>query len=487
MQYLKKLIMIFIAVVVTLFIALLITEILLSVFDINKKQVHINSNFNRLDFKRFIQIAYIDIYKPFFKIKNGYFSIQRKNIWDENDTRFGEEYRVKKQKNQKRVFIVGESTAEMYGKGVLVEELSKYFSVEVINCGMGAYDSYRIERVTRELNKFNPDWIIFLMGNNVEQRNFFTPIMINPLPYKYKIIDRIRVLNILSNLLYPNTLMIFDKEKKENFCKYVKKILDNLKGNNIIFVDLPNNEEREYKKNDARLDIKTLDNNKQILFRNTKTYNNFLLRIEFLKKMANNKDIFVTNLTEELRNYTDNKLGYNIFYDDCHFTTGTYKLLSQLITKIIVRKELNKTIDISIDKNKFYELLKYDHSFVYRSAFNDFGIKNCYKSIYADFINRYNDFKNGNSQDYLTLVLFLKSLYKMMPEKNEEIKIMLKELTESRLSSYEAPLLLGYIYFCEKNYKKFNEYLNIAKMLEPDNIDVKYLSEKINETKNSCN
>lgn len=468
---LKKLVIVLISVVVSLFFA----EVFLRVFDVNVKQLDNKNNFTSLDLKRFIKTAYIDIYEPFFKIQNGYFKIQRNNIWRENDLRCIEEYRLDKQKNKKRIFIVGESTADVFDRDILKKELSEYFNVEIINCGMSSYDSYRIERVTRDIKKLNPDWVIFLIGNNVGQ---FVPIMINPLPYKYKIIDKIRVFNILSNLLYPNVLLMPDVEEEQNFHNNIKKILKNLKNTKVIFVDLPNNEDNQ--EDDSVFNIARKCDN--LSCRDNGYYNIFLSRIEFLKTMSNNNNIFVTNLTAILKNYTDDKLGYNLFYDGCHFSTATYKLLSQLITQIIVQKELNKKIDTNIDKNKFMELLKYDHSFICKTSFNNFGIQKCYNIVCADFEKKYNDFKNGYNNDYLTLVLFLNSLYDLKPENSGEIKIKLKELSILRAESFEAPLLLAYIYYREKNYVKSNEYLNHAQKLKPDYNDIKYLSEKINES-----
>jgi hypothetical protein len=106
---------------------------------------------------------------------------------------------------------------------------------------------------------------------------------------------------------------------------------------------LPNNEYYRSKNNDIFNNIiqkESLTEYEQNIWKNNPGYYRFLKRIEFLKqtsKKYNNVDI--TNLTEVLRNYTNNKLGYNVFCDECHFSDATYLLLSKIITKIIVKKE----------------------------------------------------------------------------------------------------------------------------------------------------
>lgn len=70
-----------------------------------------------------------------------------------------------------RVFIVGESAASILGAGEdgLAAYLGGVFGdkrVEIINCGMGAYESLRILDVFRETLAYSPDLIVVLSGNN---------------------------------------------------------------------------------------------------------------------------------------------------------------------------------------------------------------------------------------------------------------------------------------------------------------------------------
>ena len=205
----------------------------------------INKN-NDFDFNKFIKWAYIDIHNPFFKIKKNYFYIQREDIWiPRNNIK---RYSIIKEKNKKRVFILGESVARIYPEEILKQELSKYFdSVEVINTGMGAYDSYRIEKISKEISKLNPNYVVVCIGNNDGTYDSWggaaqiDPVDINYLPYKYPILNKFKVVGLLSNLFYHEIKLTKDNVEL-NFQKNITKIVKNLKNINVIFCDLPNNE-----------------------------------------------------------------------------------------------------------------------------------------------------------------------------------------------------------------------------------------------------
>ncbi len=77
-----------------------------------------------------------------------------------------------------RVFVVGESAAALLGGGSnseLAAALSLVYpgrQVELINCGMGAYESRRIQAVLEEILAYGPDLVIVLSGNNENGREF---------------------------------------------------------------------------------------------------------------------------------------------------------------------------------------------------------------------------------------------------------------------------------------------------------------------------
>lgn len=117
-----------------------------------------------------------EVKKPFFAAaagEKGRFVPQRKEA--QPDT-----FLMPKPEGTKRVFIVGESVAALLGSGndlsvkmtrgqKLLKKLLGTAAVsktEIINCGMGGYESYRINGVLEEVLKYSPDLVVVLSGNN---------------------------------------------------------------------------------------------------------------------------------------------------------------------------------------------------------------------------------------------------------------------------------------------------------------------------------
>jgi len=74
-----------------------------------------------------------------------------------------------------RVFVAGESAAALLGgaNAELAAALRRAYPgrrVELINCGMGAYESRRIQGVVEEILDYGPDLLIVLSGNNENGR-----------------------------------------------------------------------------------------------------------------------------------------------------------------------------------------------------------------------------------------------------------------------------------------------------------------------------
>lgn len=84
-----------------------------------------------------------------------------------------EEFSMPKPAGVRRVFILGESVAEILGSG------RQYFppgeGVELINCGMGGYDSVRILAALREVLNYSPDLVVILSGNNESMTEIACP------------------------------------------------------------------------------------------------------------------------------------------------------------------------------------------------------------------------------------------------------------------------------------------------------------------------
>lgn len=82
-----------------------------------------------------------------------------------------EPFALPKPKGRRRIFVVGGSIAAIHQNhpAALPRRLSAALPseyIEVINCGMGGYDSEREERVLREVLGYEPDLIILMTGHN---------------------------------------------------------------------------------------------------------------------------------------------------------------------------------------------------------------------------------------------------------------------------------------------------------------------------------
>lgn len=492
MNIIKKLLLILIGI----FFSFILCETLLHLFKYEPlPKIVKNNNF---DFDKFIKWAYVDIHESFFKIKDNFFYVQREDIWIPRDKI--KKYSIDKSKNKKRIFILGESVARLYSEDILEKELLKYFSnVDIINAGMGGYDSYRIEKISKEICKLNPDYVIILIGNNDGIYDYWggaqiDPVDTNYLPYKYPILKQFKTICLLSNLFY-HEIKLTKNTVEENFKKNVIKIVENLKDTNVIFCDLPNNE--YFVSADITENIKQNVSKKRYyesIWKNSFGYSQIIKRINFLKQTSKEyKNVYITNLTDILRNYTDNDLGYNIFFDDCHFEDATYLLLSKLITQIIIKKENNLELDLDLCKQEYNELLMHDiekfiglrrlQSFLkelssnYSSGYNKIGI--LYKEnkdvFYNEYKNAYEYFLKDNT-DINYKIMFL---YADVLQDNKEInkaKKLLNELIKLSPNNFEAYLILGYIEYKNNNFKEADKYFSKVKELNQDSdINVAYL------------
>ncbi|MBR3628088.1 MAG: hypothetical protein IKN42_04485 [Elusimicrobia bacterium] len=481
-----KLIKRFFLVILGILIAFLFAEIILRIFQpkiLETEQLDDNN-------KNFFKWAYLDIHEPFFKKDRDTFYIKREDFYFPQNTK-----KYNYNKKNKNIFILGESTAKAYPEEILKQKLLKNFNCEVINCGMGAYDSYRIEKISKEISSLNPDWIICFIGNNdkvIENSNFkeqplsFNPIDINYLPYKYNIVRKIFTLNLLSNIVNREIKYKTQRELEIFFKNNIIKIIKNLKNAKIIFVDLPNNKDYYYCSN--IYDIIEIENDGLQLWKDTNHYKILLERLNFLKSLQEKyNNVFYTNLTELLLNYCDNNLSYNIFYDDCHWTNTTYELLSEIISKIIMKQDFDRDINITISKNDFNKKLIKDICYLSKNyAAINYFIKNNFDNLYNNYISQISQLEENltNKIIYNNIYIYAYCLY-VNGYKDLSLNI-LNNLIQLQPNYIEAYLTLGYIYFKQNNIKKAEEYFNneIVKKLAPDNkINVEYLKSLKEENK----
>lgn len=117
--------------------------------------------------------------KPFFAEtpgEKGRFAPQRTDA--QPDT-----FLMPKPAGRKRVFVIGESVAALLGPGQalagdriigkkLLDKLrgagtaEDNAGIEIVNCGMGGYESHRIYGVLKEILAYSPDLVVVLSGNN---------------------------------------------------------------------------------------------------------------------------------------------------------------------------------------------------------------------------------------------------------------------------------------------------------------------------------
>ncbi len=501
----KKIIIIIIGIVSALFLS----EFFLHKSGFNPKVSAVKSHWVNAD--EFIKWAYIDICEPFFKIENNKFYIQRTDLWSPQKI---QKYTVQKIKNKKRIIITGESTARNFEAKILEKTLSKYFDVEIINAAMGGYDSYRIEKITKEIKKFNPDWVFVMMGNNDGINDLFNmpkidPVDINSLPYRYKFLNNIYTLNILSGFFHPGIVLNKNNVEK-NFQNNVLKIIGNLKNTNVIFCDLPNNE--QYQSGNIVESLKQRTSRQiyvKSLWKNTADYSALLSRMAFLRTLPDKyKNIYIANLTETIRLYTDGQLDYKIFYDNYHFREETYMLVSDIIAKIILKQDYGENIELSLKQQEYADLLtknRFDipnHDMSDESGYNEafwfqfheiFGYDQ-YCSYFGKLINQhkqsgldetfagyekiYDNYKKNQNRTrdmYMYMVLYADLLQHLKEEKKSEA--ILKTLINSEPNYFEAYLIKGYGYYKKQDYKKAEEYFNIVNQLNKDSkISVSFLN-----------
>lgn len=138
-----------------------------------------------------------------------------------------------------RVFVMGGSVAMNFGgyTGMqnALERLAAGRHVEIINAGMGAYDSYRESLVLKEIINYQPDLIILMSGNN----EFFNPVKINVWAYRInRIMRRLWLYRVLQERLsqYVASRGAMSRPDEASFRKNLKAMISLTKRKGIPFV-----------------------------------------------------------------------------------------------------------------------------------------------------------------------------------------------------------------------------------------------------------
>ena len=113
---------------------------------------------------------HLAIYDPLFKIAE---HKGRKLYVPARKTNSAKPFLADKGPDNVRIFLTGGSLVEDWNALQLEEKVNRILqenkvkkSCEVINCGMAAYDSYRVSLIIKEIINYKPDLVIVLTGNN---------------------------------------------------------------------------------------------------------------------------------------------------------------------------------------------------------------------------------------------------------------------------------------------------------------------------------
>lgn len=98
-----------------------------------------------------------DVHLPFFRREGPFWVAARPRST-------AAPFAAAKRAGTRRVFLVGESVAQRFTTAALVGAFPP--PVEVVNAGMGAYDSARVAGVLRDVLEREPDLVVVLAGNN---------------------------------------------------------------------------------------------------------------------------------------------------------------------------------------------------------------------------------------------------------------------------------------------------------------------------------
>lgn len=186
---------------------------------------------------------YADIYERFFDVRPG--TEADPVLESRRERSIPQSFRLKKAPGTKRIFIVGGSVAaKLYdGPGAFQKTAGGPEKVEVLNCGMGAYDSYRDALVADEVLDYQPDLLVLLSGNN-EARS---PVRVNLGLYEAgKFLSRFALYRNLHEKLGKSAASVDKPDLKsrlaqleENLRGLVRKA--KAKGVPVVLCTLPNN------------------------------------------------------------------------------------------------------------------------------------------------------------------------------------------------------------------------------------------------------
>ncbi|MDD5613799.1 MAG: tetratricopeptide repeat protein [Candidatus Omnitrophica bacterium] len=264
----------------------------------------------------------------------------------------------------KRVFIVGGSVAAGFPEQVLrtsLNILTDCGKFEVFNLGQGAYDSYRVYVVMKNIILKQPDLIIVFSGNN----EYYDPVKINITAYYLNMFFRKSYIYSMLQDRFTKKIALKRRSLQERLSGYEKNIL------NIINLA---------KKNKIPIMICTLPFNFKDIAPDCPRSGSDRFLENFIKSkyyLENNKiDLAIKNLTELLNSDPDNALGlyylgfaYNrlgdykkakLYYLRAYDTPSNFWISARPSSNELLRLICKKHNTILIDiESKFMEIAEH--------------------------------------------------------------------------------------------------------------------------------
>ncbi len=477
-KFIKYLFLVFLGVIGAFIIAEVLMQIIKPpmLFDKAKHCNHDTSIFEKSAASSdFFKYLYVDIYDNYFELKNNTYVINRVNTLLPDSKRNEKFSKIKKTDNI-RIFIAGESVAEQFPNEILRQTLKQEnpeTEFEIINAGTGAYESYRIKRVIKEILKHQPDYIVIMIGNN---DGLYEPLEINYFPYKYKIFRTSYVLNRLSNWFVKRRYLNDEESLSLFFQKNILSIVKSAKNKSkLIFVTLPRNS--FFVNTSFEYNFPEINYNPE----NDEIYD---ARRNFLKSLSQKYSwVHVADYNFMLKNKVSNYLGYNIFRDNVHYWTNMYWLISRLISDQISNKtsEINaeyifslmKKNDLKMQQQIIKNIINDDNVFESNNHFKAYYI--CEK-LYNNDKEQFSYFIEEAFKNNKKFVICAGCHFLILSGNERQALRYLNVFLRKNPENYKGYLLKALAYYKSGDRQSSEKYFNIAKKLNPkNNFDLEYL------------
>ena len=378
------------------------------------------------------EYKYVDIYKPLFAkdLKKGIYVSYR-------EEGHAETFSVFKSPDTVRIFIIGGSVAGGWGSDdftTTLKEIVPDKNFEIINCGMGGYDSYRVSLIAKEIVSYEPDLVIVLSGNN----EFYEKAKINLWGYyANKSLRGLWIYRKLQNYLLrwlDDRDLLYKRSAKQKLVDYernIRRIVKMVKAKNvpIILGTLPVNF-RDCPPDDARfLDkqfllgkfllesgdyLEAIDVFKDVINQNSdnslgyyflgraydkggdylKAKENYLTAVSLsvtwnrakpgsnaiIRQICEEKAVVLADLELEFMNISlHGLLGREQFYDSCHFWDEYYSVVTRVIVNEIFKDEALSYILGSSRYKLDYPLFSFDFTPLKKRRINEDDIESAIK------------------------------------------------------------------------------------------------------------